>query len=518
MRGLGGLIGGAALLCACATETPPTCDEPPARAPLTAPDRHLLGEAQPLPRDLAIAEREEELRGSMAARRRLGWAIAERVLSPVEVEGAGGRLFEVPRFATWYDREDLRRVHRHFDPGAPMTDEAFDAAFAWNRDAVLEMEAWPADRLAAYLDAVDTEERAQGLGGVSRTLYGPAVARHLLSSEAELLGCRERDFDLLDADPEGLSPRTERIALAGCEARTLGPYLIPEGGTLTARTSGEVALAIDDQRCGGPSCTMELAGPARVTIEAFTTGVDPAEVEVTWDDADALFVPCLASEVPEGAAVVKADYRRAELGVEVDVHDTSAGSLVALREGDEDWASARTGTADPGPEDIYTVVLDGGERYRLVALHVMVKELGHWVWATLSWSPEPDAGLGADRPAAIDGPFAHYAMCVVTDFVDDDPAPDAAASDPSLAAVLRATHEGAGASSWCSNPYLEEGAGNAVTNCVGCHQHAGSSLTSEEILADEARFPHRGRSLVRTNFPTDYLFSAPVLAEIFLEP
>src|SRR5690606_5877331 len=62
-------------------------------------------------------------------------------------------------------------------------------------------------------------------------------------------------------------------------------------------------------------------------------------------------------------------------------------------------------------------------------------------------------------------------------------------------------------STWCSNPYIELGQGNARTNCIGCHQHAGSELLGEDTLTDERQFPATGRKLVRKNFPTDYLWS-----------
>jgi hypothetical protein len=61
--------------------------------------------------------------------------------------------------------------------------------------------------------------------------------------------------------------------------------------------------------------------------------------------------------------------------------------------------------------------------------------------------------------------------------------------------------------SWCSNPYLEEGPGNHTSNCIGCHQHAGTRLAAEEILADSARFGPGGRRAVRHSFPADYQWS-----------
>ena len=59
--------------------------------------------------------------------------------------------------------------------------------------------------------------------------------------------------------------------------------------------------------------------------------------------------------------------------------------------------------------------------------------------------------------------------------------------------------------------------GNARTNCIGCHQHAGTGELSEHVFLDDpsdpdnaqrrARFPHGSRSQVRLNFPGDYLWS-----------
>jgi hypothetical protein len=60
-----------------------------------------------------------------------------------------------------------------------------------------------------------------------------------------------------------------------------------------------------------------------------------------------------------------------------------------------------------------------------------------------------------------------------------------------------------GEPSWCSNPYLEQGTGNAGTNCIGCHQHGGTGLLPEDILAGA----HHGTPRVRNNFFTDYLWA-----------
>src|SRR5690606_27811438 len=115
-------------------------------------------------------------------------------------------------------------------------------------------------------------------------------------------------------------------------------------------------------------------------------------------------------------------------------------------------------------------------------------ELRHWLWITIWWSPEPNTDFGADRPEAITelgGPWKNYKMCVATDFEERDPDPTGGypTGPGSLGDALAAVHGGGSPGSptpsWCSNQFIERGAKNAQTNCVGCHQHAGTTLLSE---------------------------------------
>jgi hypothetical protein len=135
----------------------------------------------------------------------------------------------------------------------------------------------------------------------------------------------------------------------------------------------------------------------------------------------------------------------------------------------------------------------------------MTKELDHWLWITLWWSETPNEDFGADRPksiAGLGGPWGAYKMCVTTAFAEEDPLPGGGfdMAHPSLASALSAVYAGKGAPTWCSNPYLEEGHGNAATNCIGCHQHGGTELRPEDILL----LSDFGRPARRNNFPADY--------------
>lgn len=500
----------------CSTQPPPPmCLDSATRSGLTAPARYLLGEAVEIPRDPSIAEREDELNRSMATRRQLGWEIAARALEPVTVDLRDGTTRTIPRFQTFYDREDLRRVYRHLT--APYTADDIDAAFAWNANAVLEHEAWPADRLAAYAADVVDEERARGLGGISALTYGPRAARHFIASHDELVACRDNTIAPLDERPDRTAPlreRRESAEIEACASHRFGPYFIAEGGEFRAEARGDVDLSATarDATCDGAVCTAN--GPGRIDIVATAYAHTTATLDIVWDDGSEFWYPCLAGGFPLGSTISVAQWRRVGFGFDIPVYDTSAEGFRAVREAGWTFGEDGIARADPGADEIFTLELPGGDRYRLVALHVMVKELDHWVYVTLFWSQTPDTDFGADRTSFADGtPWANYKMCVVTGFAENDPDPSRGATDPTLAEALAFVDDGVG--TWCSNPYFERGFRGAMTNCIGCHQHAGGPADPSELTRYNR---DTGRQLSRTNFPTDYSWSASRLVEIFLEP
>ena len=62
------------------------------------------------------------------------------------------------------------------------------------------------------------------------------------------------------------------------------------------------------------------------------------------------------------------------------------------------------------------------------------------------------------------GAWKNYKMCVVTAYNEADEAPWESFDETSLSEALRAVQEEAGAYTWCSNPYIEHGAGNSRSN------------------------------------------------------
>jgi hypothetical protein len=217
---------------------------------------------------------------------------------------------------------------------------------------------------------------------------------------------------------------------------------------------------------------------------------------------------CLKGQFPEASALVKATWQRLDAGTPLMAYDTSAEALAQKLApgGGFEWGDGDRPAA-PGEDEMFTLELPNGNRFGLTGLHIMTKELEHWVWLTLWWSDRPDEDFGADRPAEFPAPFDHYKLCSVVAFEEGDPDPEGGAGDASLGRALAVTHAGAGGPTWCSNPYIERGAGNASTNCIGCHQHAGTPLVSEDILADPNAFPDFSRLELRESFPTDYVFS-----------
>ena len=494
------------------------------RAALTAVDRKIVGAAAPYAADGTLRGRDAELAASQRKRREVAWDVVAKVLASAPLAEAlpngGGLPTSIPAWQTWYDKGDLRRIfHRLYEDlsfeqkqdRAHFAASDLDDTFLWNTSAVDELPTWPIDRYLSYLDAIDEDGEVAGLGGISRVSYSPAAARHLLQSYPEVLACRS------DGTPPAhhVGPMVETplareaVEAAACEVRVVGSYAIGEDESLHAMLENgdgaRLTLRAGDETCQTSDFECEIFGPATVDVRV-AAGASPvrAVVSLTRRSTQPKWAACLDEAFPIDAVVVKADYHRADFQMSLPVYETSANALASRLDGDFTWDGA-DGEADPAPSEIYTLTLPNGTHYRLAALHIMTKELDHWLWTTLWWSPSPAEDFGADRPAAVEalgGPWGNYKMCVASAFEEGDDLAGGgfAESHPTLGEALAATYGGVGSPSWCSNPYLERGQGNAGTNCIGCHQHGGTELLSEGIL----ELGDRGRRLIRNNFPTDY--------------
>jgi hypothetical protein len=426
-----------------------------ASQPLSLVDRSLVGGPAAYAPDPSLREREAALYRSQRLRRQVAWQVAEQVLSGVPLAaplGPAQLSASLPAWQTWHAKDDLTRMFRHLYPELSPTERAARARFS--DVAIGDAATWNDGAIAENADW--SLER--------RDAYRSAIDE--LSEVAGLGGIYRVAYapsttaHLLRSYPE----------LLGCPDLAESLLAEPSAPSTTSPASG----------CSDP---------------------DPAPT------------PCLDGPFPSSAVLVKANWRRADSGTPLPVYDTSAAALSRRLspDGAISWEQA-DGSADPGEDQIYTLRLANGNAFRLAGLHIMTKELDHWVWASLWWSPSPDEDFGADRPERLPPPFQNYKLCTVTAFAEGDADPSGGFSDdlPSLGDALSAVYGGAAAPSWCSNPYIEEGAGNAASNCVGCHQHAGTGLRSSDVLGDAERFPDHGRRLLRESFPSDYVFSATV--------
>jgi hypothetical protein len=391
---------------------------------MTPLDRLLVGRATNYPADLGMQARLPELRASQAARRAEAWAVVRKVLEPVAIAGGDGQTLRVPRFQTWYSRDEILPMFDRILRGqtkeeraarTPPSDAAIDEAFTWHAGRAPSLPGWSEQRLAQRIAELEADGTAS-LGGPERVLMSPSLVAHLYRNYGRILDCIGR---VPAADEPAPSPTN--------------------------------------------------------------------------------FAPCLGEEAPFDAVVVKA--RWVNEALPLDAYDTSADALEKTLAAGEWGRGART--ASPDEQSIYTMRLPSGVRMRLVGLHIVTKELRDWMWITLFWSDTPNQDFGADRPADFAGPFGSYKMCAVVAYDEEDPGASDPNTDPASLEAAHAATRAFGPRTWCSNPYLEHGPGNAKTNCIGCHQHGGTRHTSESVLA---QFPDGSRAKLRSNFPADYLF------------
>jgi hypothetical protein len=520
-------------------DKPGACGLGESTAALAVVDRKIVGAAAGYHPDLALRDRTDELRRSTAARRAAAWQVVSRVLTPVplaepRLAAAFGGQPTVPAWHTWYARDDLARVFQKLyrDLGtdgrrqrAAFGDAAIAAGLDWNTRAADDLGSWPEERYLAYLAAIDRPTEVGGVAGIGHVGYSPGATRHLLAGYARTHACRtgSEPAPWSDEPVRPLRPVTlrETVAADSCGWVELGPYLVAAGSQLTVSTAGSGDADVYVRRGQRPDattwdcrssgdraderCTVDGGGPVFVAVFAATDS--QVTVDVAYTEADTRDPACVDGELPADAVLIKAEWRRAQFGATLPTYDTTGARMAArLRaDGQAEWGPG-DGQADPGADDIYTVTTPDGASYRLAGLHILSKELEHWMWVTMWWSPDADSDFGADRPAVIAGPWRNYKMCAATDYADGDPDARGGAAG-SLGDALAAVRRGTDGPSWCSNPYIEQGPGNAATNCIGCHQHGGTALVAEDVLDDPDRFPHRGTTRVRNNFPADYLWA-----------
>ncbi len=512
---------------------------------------------------------EEELRTNFSARRQFGWEVARKAIEPVPLMGLADQLGARPDCPAGVEDRDLDRCGRERDQAScEARESAGHAICSWDDDA---------GTCAPVCDNLKLDDgseipeipRFQTWYGIEdlNTIFASAYDR--LSDEEKFVRASLSDQVIGEAFHEN-NTKKDRLSswplrrytkevdkLFGCD---LEPFADESEESFLDRCAQQRQSQFSGAGGAGGGIARILYSPAmaRHMVGNYAQVLDCADDALggTWcepgeacEEAPDNFSTCFASEFPidagapyeelglpavGGTAVVKMTWSRIGFDFELPAFDTDAEALqgrigegrTALwnATGDRTYPPPADGEeiSFPTPDDIYTIQTRGGALYRLTGLHVATKETRHWVWVSLWWSDRPDEDFGADRPASFDelGPaWSNYKMCVATDYLEGDANAASRFPDfPSLQAAINATGSTEGAPTWCSNPYIEQGAGNARTNCIGCHQHAGTRVNPdgtgfelEAIIEDEGAnvtstnlFPFNGRTQRRDTFATDY--------------
>lgn len=353
-----------------------------------------------------------------------------------------------------------------------------------------------------------SERRAHGWNLAAQALEPVPVAGHATAKVPRFQGWYSRD-EVLAMLQEGLRrlPKARLLARAPfseAELDALFAWNATRATTLPSfsldaqqKLAAHLSTAGGRRSLGGGTRTLMSPAFVRHLLREYPGLLRCAETPslgtvTATPSSPTNFTSCFRTEFPPEAAVVK--LRWVPTTERIPAFDLSpAGLAKALTDGT--WSTERE--LSPTVSRIYTATLASKDRLRLAGVHVMRKDLRDWSWASLFWSETPALDLGADKTPAyrkLAAVWQNYQLCAVTGFEEHAPV---ATAHPQTQAALQAA---LGASSWCSNPYLEVEVKAARTNCLGCHQHGGELLTNDEILAR----PFEGRPKVRETFPADY--------------
>ncbi len=453
----------------------------------TPEERRAIGAG--IPYVPAEATDKMDLAQNMQLRREKAWEVFRELTREVsigrnpEIQGFDpNSTGSLPLWQTWYTGEEMpimfRSVYAKLSSEQrkdrrPICPEVLDTLFENHAKAAVK--GFTPEELEQRLSQVKSLQEVRGISGRGITMFSPALLRHYFENYAYVLKCEAERANLL---PETiLSPANHTPCFASEFPSGLDfPYPLPPADYSHCKNSKETR-----------------------------------------------------PDVNHGAAVtIKTSWRKADTGV-IGKFDTSDKGLTKhLTEGawkpDQEIPSQSL-----TPNKIFTIkLLASAKSYNLESIHIVSKETRDWLWITFWWSPDPNTDFGEDRPASFTGtPWANYKMCVVADFLEGDLDPGAHYKDthPSLASALSVSQQWASPYTQCSNPFIEQGQGNVETNCIGCHQHAGSNANPEEIYLDDPKnprtpasrlkYPHHSRSQARQNFPADYLWSLTQSPDFF---
>ncbi|MDP6946092.1 MAG: hypothetical protein QF464_18225, partial [Myxococcota bacterium] len=300
--------------------------------------RALVGVAQPYVADATLTLEEARLRTDMGFRRQVAWQIVQRVVDPApllgvaelgleheEVELPEGEVPKVPRWQTWYGVEDFTRMFRELygnlsaeerTERRAFTEQAIKEIELWNASVQERSERWPLDRFLKHV--------------------------------SELGVC-----------PDGMPADECALSLQS---------------NFSGATAGNARITYS------PGTMLHLLRNYGAVLGCLDT-LDTLGLDATPENEDQNFSLCFDSEFPNDAVLTKAHWIRSDFERTMPAFDTDATTLgkVIGPSMTADWGAGDR-NVDPWADKIFTIRLRSGDMYRLAGLHIMTKELRHWVW------------------------------------------------------------------------------------------------------------------------------------------
>lgn len=176
------------------------------------------------------------------------------------------------------------------------------------------------------------------------------------------------------------------------------------------------------------------------------------------NQAQSMPCPELKIRFPRGAAFLKTAWRRAQIEGDFTLPYFQTNDLMSQLSSDE-WQKTSEGI--PLTVSAERMETPTAQVFHLVAVHLTLKLDKKWFW-TSHW-------LDDKTQTAV------YKSCSTLAFT-----PLAKTDRGEFENEIHKA-EALSGQSWCSNPYLETGLQNHRTNCIGCHQHAGTPWTEDDF-------------------------------------
>jgi hypothetical protein len=335
----------------------------------TVLDRLLIGQAAGYRADPDLRGRVSELAASQAARRRVAWSTIRKVIEPVGIDDQG---HELPRFQTWYGKDEIVPMFEHILLGqtdeqrrahTPPSPAVIEETFEFAAKRATTLSTFSADRLKQRKAELEADGFSS-LGGNERVLMSPALVAHLLTHYDALMRCLAQVPDANDPPPSDTN-------FAPCVGEEFPPDAaivkarwVPDTGPLAVHDTSAASLTrVLSSEEWNDATTPASPGPESIYTMRLSSGLrsrlvglhittkelrDWMWISMFWSDATNANADFGADRPPEITGpwsgykmCTVVDYDEADTGAGGDALETSlAAALAATRGfGEHSWCS-----------------------------------------------------------------------------------------------------------------------------------------------------------------------------------